>query len=100
MTKSEFYINIKNWRHFINNDTLITKTNCIKLKSMILENVSWLKNIKNNLYSFEKDNDSIQIDLKKLKEEFIDNFNKRAKMRSITTTTTEIKTNEASSKKK
>ena len=102
MTKSEFYINIKNWRHFINNDTLITKTNCIKLKSMIRENVRWLKNIKNNLYSVKKDNDSIQIDLKKLKEEFIDNFNKRAKIRSITTTatTTEIKTNEASSKKK
>ena len=39
MTKNEFYINIKNQRHVINNDTLITKTNCIRLKSMIRENV-------------------------------------------------------------
>ena len=51
MTKSELYINIKNQRHIINNDTLITKTNCIRLKSMIRENVKSLKNIKNNLYS-------------------------------------------------
>ena len=35
MTKSEFYINIKNHRHIINNDTLITKTDCIKLKSTL-----------------------------------------------------------------
>ena len=35
ITKSEFYINIKNQRHIINNDTLITKTNCIKLKSTL-----------------------------------------------------------------
>ena len=92
MTKSEFYINIKNRRHIINNDTLITKTNCIKLKSTLRENVKSLKNIKNNLYSVKKDSDSIQIDLKKLKEEFINNFNKRAKIRSITTTS-KIKTN-------
>ena len=78
MTKSEFYINIKNRRHIINNDTLITKTNCIKLKSTLRKNVKSLKNIKNNLYSVKKDSDSIQIDLKKLKEEFINNFNKRA----------------------
>ena len=32
MTKSEFCINIKNRRHIINNDTLMTKTNYIKLK--------------------------------------------------------------------
>ena len=32
MTKSEFYINIKTRCHIINNDTSITKTNCIKLK--------------------------------------------------------------------
>ena len=83
MTKSEFYINIKNRRHIINNDTLITKTNCIKLKSTLRENVKSLKNIKNNLYSVKKDSDSIQIDLKKLKEEFINNSNKRAKTRSI-----------------
>ena len=99
MTKNEYYVNIKNRHHIINNDTLITKTNCIKLKSMLRENVKSLKNIKNNLYSVKKDSDSIQIDLKKLKEEFINNFNKRAKIRSITTTT-EIKTNKASSKKK
>ena len=99
MAKSEFHINIKNRRHVIKNDTLIITTNCIRLKSMIQENVKSLKNIKNNLYSVKKDSDSIQIDLKKLKEEFINNFNKRAKIRSITTTT-EIKTNKASSKKK
>ena len=77
---------------------LLITTNCIRLKSMIRENVKTLKNIKNNLYSIEKDSDSIQIDLKKLIEEFINNFNKRAKIQSITTT--EIKTNKASSKKK
>ena len=97
MAKSEFHINIKNRRHVIKNDTLIITTNCIRLKSMIRENVKTLKNIKNNLYSIEKDSDSIQIDLKKLIEEFINNFNKRAKIQSITTT--EIKTNKASSKK-
>ena len=96
MTKSEFFINIKNWCHIINNDTLITKTNWIKLKSTLRENVKLLKNIKNNLCSVKKDSDTIQIDLKKLKEEFINNFNKSAKIRSITTT--EIKTNKASSK--
>ena len=100
VTKSEFSINIKSRRHIINNNTLITKTNCIKLKSMLRENVKSLKNIKNNLYSIKKDSDSIQIDLKELKEEFINNFHKRAKIRSITTTTTEMKTNKASSKKK
>ena len=40
---------------------------------MIRENVKSLKDIKNNLYSVKKDSDSIQIDLKKLKEEFINN---------------------------
>ena len=55
MTKSEFYINIKNRCHIINNDTLITKTNCIKLKSTLRKNVKSLKNIKNNLYSVKKD---------------------------------------------
>ena len=63
MTKSEFYINIKNQRRIINNDTLTTKTNCIKLKSTLRKNVKLLKNIKNNLYSVKKDSDSIQIDL-------------------------------------
>ena len=62
---------------------LIITTNCVKLKSMIRQNVKSLKNIKNNLCSVKKDSDSIQIDLKKLKEEFINNFNKRAKIRSI-----------------
>ena len=83
MTKNESYINTKNRHHVIRNDTLIITTNCIKLKSMIWENVKSLKNIKNNLYGVKKDSDSIQIDLKKLKEEFINNFNKRAKIRSI-----------------
>ena len=54
MTKSEFHINIKNWRHIIKKDTLIIATNCIRLKSMIRENVESLKNIKNNLYSVKK----------------------------------------------
>ena len=64
---------------------------------MLRENVNSFKNIKKNLYSVKKDSDSIQTDLKKLKEEFINNFNKRAKTRSITTT--EIKTNKVSLKK-
>ena len=85
MTKSEFFINIKNRRHVIKNDTLIITTNCIRLKSMIQENVKSLKNIKNKLYSVKKDSDSIQTDLKKLKEEFINSFNKREKIQSITT---------------
>ena len=97
MAKSKFYINIKNRRHIINNDTLITKTNCIKLKSTLQENVKSLKNIKNKLYCVKKDSDSIQIDLKKLKQEFINNFKKRAKIQSINIT--EIKINKVSSKK-
>ena len=76
------YINIKNRHHVIRNDTLIITTNCIKVKSMIRENVKSLRNLKNNLYSVKKDSDSTQIDLK-IKEEFINNFNKRAKIRSI-----------------
>ena len=52
---------------------------------MIQENVKSLKNIKNKLYSVKKDSDSIQTDLKKLKEEFINSFNKREKIQSITT---------------
>ena len=83
MRKNEFYINSKNIKHVIKNDMLIFRANCIKLKSMIRENVKSVKNIKNNLYSVKKDCGSIQIDLKKLKEEFINNFNKRAKIRSI-----------------
>ena len=79
IAKSEFHINIKNQLHVIKNDTLIITTNCIRLKSMIQENVKLLKN-KNNLYSVKKDSDSIQIDLKKLKEEFVHNLNKRAKI--------------------
>ena len=94
MTKNESYINIKNWRHVIKNDTLINITKCIKLKSMLRENVKSLKNIKNNDSS--DSSDSIQLDLKKLKEEFINNFNKRAKIRSITTIKT--KTNKTSPK--
>ena len=34
MTKNECYVNIKNRCHVIKSDTLITKANCIKLKSM------------------------------------------------------------------
>ena len=83
MKKSEFHINIKNRRHVIKNDTLIIATNCIRLNSMIQENVKSLKNIKNKLYSVKKDSDSIQTDLKKLKEEFINSFNKRATITTI-----------------
>ena len=83
MTKNESYINIRNQHHFIKNDTLIFRSKCIKLKSMIRKNVKSLKNIKNNLYNVKKYSVSIQIDLKKLKEEFINNSNKRAKTRSI-----------------
>ena len=50
---------------------------------MLRENAKSLKNIKNNVYSVKKDSDSIQIDLKKLKEEFINNVNQRTKIRSI-----------------
>ena len=37
MTKNEYYVNIKNQGHIINNDMLINKTNCTKLKSVIRE---------------------------------------------------------------
>ena len=48
MIKNEYYINIRNKSPIINNDTLITKTNCIKLKTVVRENINSLKNIKNN----------------------------------------------------
>ena len=83
MTKSEYYVNIKNQCHIINNDMLINKTNCIKLKSVIRENVNSLKNIKNNHYNVKKDTNSFSIDLKKLKERHINKSNKRVKVRSI-----------------
>ena len=54
MTKNESYINTKNQRHIINNDMLINKTNCIRLKNVIRENVNSLKNMKNNLYDVKK----------------------------------------------
>ena len=76
-------MNTKNRHNVFRNDTLIIKTNYIKSKSTIWENVKSLKNIKNNLYDVKKDIDSIQIDLKKLQEEFINNVNKRAKILSI-----------------
>ena len=71
MAKNEHYVNIKTRCHVIKSDTLKTKANCIKLKSMSQKNVMSLKNIKNNLYSVKKDTDSLSIDLKKLKEEQI-----------------------------
>ena len=83
MTKNEYYVNIKNRCHIINNDMLINKTNCIKLKSVIRENVNSLKNIKNNLYSIKKDTNSLSIDLKIIKEEHINKSNKRVKVHSI-----------------
>ena len=50
---------------------------------MIWKNVISLKNIKNNLYNVKKDTDSLSVDLKKLKGEYINNSNKRVKVRSI-----------------
>ena len=64
MTKNEYYVKTKSQSPIINNDTLITKTNCIKLKSMVRENISSLKNIKSNLYNVKKDNINLSIDLK------------------------------------
>ena len=54
MEKNEYYGNIKNQGQIISNDMLINKTNYIKLKSVIRENVNSLKNIKNNLYNVKK----------------------------------------------
>ena len=34
-TKNEYYVNIKNKSHIINNDMLINRTKCIKLKSVV-----------------------------------------------------------------
>ena len=83
MTKNEYYVNIRNKSHIINSDILINKTKCIKLKSVIRENINSLKNIKNNLYNVKKDTNSLSIDFKKLKEEHINKSNKRVKARSI-----------------
>ena len=85
MTKNEYYVNIINNGHISNNDMLINKTKCIKLKSVVPENINSLKNIKNNFYNVKKDNNSLSIDLKKLKEEYINKSNKRVKARSIFT---------------
>ena len=35
MTKNEYYVNIRNKGHIINNDMLINKTKCIKLKGVV-----------------------------------------------------------------
>ena len=83
LTKSEYHVNIKNWCHVVENHTLINITNCIKLKSMHREYVDSLRKIKNDFYSTKKDCDSIRIDLKKLKGEYINNFNKRAKVHQL-----------------
>ena len=82
MIKSEYYVNIRNKGVIIKNDILITKTSCIKLKSVVPENINSLKNIKNNV---KKDNNSLSIDFKKLKEEYINKSNKRVKAGSIFT---------------
>ena len=50
---------------------------------MVRENINSLKNTENNLYNVKKDNNSLSIDFKKLKEEYINKSNKRAKARSI-----------------
>ena len=82
MTKNEYYVNIKNQGHIIHNDMLINKINCIKLKSVIPENINSFKNIKNDLYNVKKDTDSLSIDLKNLKEEYIIKSNKKVKVQS------------------
>ena len=51
MIRNEYYVSIRNKSPITNNDTLITKTNCIKLKSVVRENINSLKNIRNNLYN-------------------------------------------------
>ena len=43
MTKNKYYVNIRNKGHIINNDMLINKTKCIKLKSVVRENINSLK---------------------------------------------------------
>ena len=50
MTKNEYYINIRNKGHIINNDMLVNKTKCIKLKSVIQEKINSLKNILNIIF--------------------------------------------------
>ena len=40
MIKNEYYVNIRNKSLLINNNALITKTNCIKLNSMVWENIN------------------------------------------------------------
>ena len=79
MRKNEYHVNIKNKGHIINNDTSITKNKCIKLKSMIRKNVNLSKNTKNNYHNIKKDNNNLLIDLKVLKEEYINKSNKRVK---------------------
>ena len=64
MIKNEYYLNIENKSPIIINDTLITKTNCIKLKSVVRENINSLKNIKNNLYNVKKTTIAFQLILK------------------------------------
>ena len=42
MTKNEYYVNIRNMGHIINN-MLINKTKCTKLKNVVRENINSLK---------------------------------------------------------
>ena len=76
MTKNEYYVNIRNEDHISNNDMLIIKTKCFKLKSVVREKINSLKNIKNNLYNVKKDTNTLSTDLKKLEEEYINKSNK------------------------
>ena len=43
--KNEYQVNVKNSHHIINNDTSINKTNRIKLRNMMRENIDSIKNI-------------------------------------------------------
>ena len=54
MTKNEYYVNIRNKGHIINNDMLINKTKCIKLKSVVRENINSLKTLKIIFITFKK----------------------------------------------
>ena len=64
MTKNEYYVKIKNKNPIINNDTLISKTNCIKLKSVVRENISSLKTLKIIITTLKKTIITFQLILK------------------------------------
>ena len=64
ITKNEYYVNIRNKSPIVNNDTLITKTNCIKLKSVVRENINSIKTLKINFITLKKTTIAFQLILK------------------------------------